>query len=106
MLKTYYFRLDRIYKDSLNNQNTIFIIADASIKNNVATWAFYIQKSHNIIKKSVHHIANVNFTEAELFAIRCGINQAIKIYDTLKIIIITGAIPATKQIFDTSVHLY
>jgi len=41
-LKTHHFRLDRIYKDSLNNQDTILIIVDASIKNNVATLAFYI----------------------------------------------------------------
>jgi len=37
---------------------------------------------------------------------RYRIDQAIKIYDTLKIIIITDTIPAAKQIFDTLVHLY
>ena len=68
--------------------------------------AFYIQKGHNIINKSVHHTINVNFTEAKLFVIRYRIDEAIKIYNTLKIIIITDAISAAKQIFDTSVYLY
>ena len=62
-LKNHHFRLDRIYKDFLNNQDTIFIIVDTSIKNNIATLVFHIQKSHNIINKSVHHTINVNSTE-------------------------------------------
>ena len=46
---------------------------------------------------------NINPTEAELFTIRYRIDQATKIYNASKIIII-DAILAMKQIFDTSVH--
>jgi len=106
VLKTHHFRLDRIYKDFLNNQDTILIIADTSIKNNITTLVFHIQKSHNIINKFVHHAMNINSTEAKLFVIRCRIDQATKIYDASKIIIIIDAISAMKQIFDTLVHPY
>ena len=49
---------------------------------------------------------NVNFTEAKLFVIRYEIDQATKLHDILKIVIIIEAILAMKQIFDTSIHLY
>ena len=55
MLRTYHNRLDNIYEDSLNNQDTILVITDPSIKNNVATSVSHIQKSHRIINKSVYH---------------------------------------------------
>ena len=44
--------------------------------------------------------------EAELFAIRCGINQACSIGNVSKIIIITGSIHAAKKIFDCGSHPY
>lgn len=45
-------------------------------------------------------------TETELFTIRCNINHATQKQDITHIIVITGAIPVTKHIFDTSIHLY
>jgi len=41
-----------------------------------------------------------------VFTIRYRIDQAIKLQDISKIVVITDAIPATKQIFNTSVYLY
>ena len=55
------------------------VVTDTSIKNNVAT----------SIIKTLHHVVNVKTTEAELFTIRCGINQATNIKDISKIVIIT-----------------
>ena len=49
---------------------------------------------------------NVTTTKAELFAIRCGINQAINIPNVEHIIIITDSIYATERIFDSLPHLY
>ena len=40
-------------------------------------------------------------TEAELFTIRCGINQATNYNDVSKIIAVTNSIHATKKIFDS-----
>jgi len=59
------------------NQNTVLVIANTSIKNNVATSVLYIWKDQNIINKLVHHAMNINFIGAKLFIIRCGINQTI-----------------------------
>ena len=47
----------------------------------------------------------VTSSEAELFAIRCGINQAISKDNISKIIIITDSIHIAKRIFDLSSHL-
>jgi len=47
---------------------------------------------------------NISFTEAELFAIRHRISQAVYINDITNIIVVIDAIPAAKRIFDMSCH--
>ena len=54
----------------------------------------------------VHHTVNVTSTEAELFAIRCGINQTLCFNNISKIIIITNSIYAAHKIFDSLAHSY
>jgi len=49
---------------------------------------------------------NITSTEAELFSIRCGINQAVKLPNISQIIIITDIILAARHIFDLSTHLF
>jgi len=71
---------------------TVIFVSDASIKNNVAISIAYIHSYNNPIIKTIHHIINVTSTEAELFAIRCGINQAVQIPKTSCIIIITDTL--------------
>jgi len=44
--------------------------------------------------------------EAELFAIRCRINQAIQISGVSHIIIITDVLYVTKKIFDPTIYPY
>ena len=83
-LKTHNIKLDKIYEDLSDNQNIILIIVDMSIRNNVAILVPHIQKSHNIISKSVHYTMNINSTEAKLFAIGYRIDQATKIHNALK----------------------
>jgi len=56
---------------------TLIIILDASVKNNVSTSITHIHLFLNPIKKMIHHAVNVTSMEAELFTIRCGINQAV-----------------------------
>jgi len=41
-------------------------------------------------------------TEAELFAIRCGINQATQIPGTSRIIIVTDTLHVARRIFDST----
>ena len=54
--------------------NTALIITDASIKNNIATSISHIHQANHFLIKTVHHAVFITSSEAELFAIRCGIN--------------------------------
>jgi len=49
---------------------------------------------------------NITTIEAELFAIRCGINQATNLNSINKIIIITDSIYTVKKIFDPLSHSF
>jgi len=55
--------------------------------------------------KIIHHVINITTTEAELFVIRCGINQATNLQDISKIIIITDSIHSAK-VFKYLLHSY
>jgi len=52
------------------------VAMDASIKNDIATSISHMHILNHPLIKTLHHIAFVTSAEAELFAIRCGINQA------------------------------
>jgi len=68
------------------------IVTDASIKNNMATSITHIHICNKAIVKTLHHTVNITSTEAELFAIRCGINQANNTQEISKIIVIIDLI--------------
>ena len=93
---SHYDKLDKIYKDSLLNPNTVLIISDISIKNNVILSILHICREQNIITKTIYLVINVTSTKAELFTIRCGIYQVIQLQDVNHIIIITDAISTTR----------
>jgi len=82
------------------------VITDASIKNNIATSISHIHSANQPLIKTVHHASFVTSTEAELFAIRCSINQACAIENVSKIIIVTDFIHAARKIFDSGSHPY
>ena len=82
------------------------MITDASIKNDIATSISHIHLANWLLIKTVHHASFVTSIEAELFAIRCGINQACSIGNVSKIIIITDSIHAAKKIFNCGSHSY
>ena len=82
------------------------VITDTSIKNNITTSISYTHIYDKSITKTHHHIANIMSTEAELFAIRCGINQTTSYNDVSKIIIVTDLIHTVKKIFDPISYPY
>ena len=82
------------------------MILDASIKNQVATSIVYVHLYNNLVKKTIHYTVNVTITEAELFANRCGINQAVQIPGINYIIVITDSIHVAHYIFNSSIYLY
>ena len=90
---------------SLDHSCTL-VVTNTGIKNNVATSIVYIHICDKPIIKTLHHAGNVISTEAELFAIRCSINQAVNIQEISKIIVITDSIHAAKRIFNPSLHPY
>jgi len=82
------------------------VISDVGIKNQAATTIAHIYVHDNPVIKSLHHAVNVTFTEAELFAIRYGINQATQLANINCIVVIIDLLHAAKRIFDSSVHPY
>jgi len=80
------------------------IASHVSIKNNVATSIAHIHTHDKPLIKTIHHAINITSTEAELFTIRCGINQATCINNISKIIVVTNSIYMVKRIFDLSVY--
>ena len=80
------------------------VITDTSIKNNVATSITHIYIYNKPVIKTLHHVVNITTTEAELFTIRCGINQATNIKDFSKIVIITNLLNTAQRIFNLLSH--
>ena len=105
---------DKIHAQELDNMvlwissspNTTLIITDASIKNNIAISISHIHQANHPLIKTVHHAAFITSLEAELFTIRCGINQTCNKEDVSKIFIITDSIHAVKNIFNSFSHPY
>lgn len=86
--------------------NLVVVISDASIRNNVATSITYIYLHSNPVKKTLYHAIGIISSEPELFAIRCSINQAVKIHEVSHIIFITDLIHIANQIFNSTTHSY
>ena len=84
----------------------IILISGASIRNNVAISISHIHLYNKPIIKMIHYTVNITTTEAKLFTIKCGINQAISIPNTNHIIIITDSLHTAKRIFDSLLYPY
>ena len=89
-----------------SSPTTAFVITDASIKNNITTSISHLHIANHPLIKTIHHAVFITSTEAELFAIRCGINQAYIKENMPKIIVITDSIHVAKKIFDSKSHLF
>jgi len=85
---------------------TVVVVFDMSIKNQIAMSIMYVHFFRNPIIKTLYHMVNVTIIEAKLFAIGCGINQAVQITNINCIVIITDSIHTIHRIFNSSVHLY
>ena len=96
-------KLNELTLQVLIDSKMATVISDMSIKNQVAILIVHIHIKDNSIIKTLHHVINITSTEAELFAIRYSINQAIQLVNINCIIVITDLIYAAKQIFDSSV---
>ena len=68
-------------------QSIAIVAMDASIKNDIATFISHTHILNHPLIKTLHHVTFVTSPEAELFAIRCGINQALFKENISKIIV-------------------
>ena len=75
---------------------TVIIISDISIKNNIATSISYVCSNNNILAKTIHYTVHITSTEAELFIIRCEINQMVQVPNITHIVIITDTIHSAR----------
>ena len=98
--------LDNMVLESSLSSSVTIVASDMSIKNNVTISIVYIHTFNKLLTKTIHHVVHITSTEAELFAIRCGINQSSSLNNVSKIIVITDTIHAVKKIFNPLVHLY
>jgi len=87
-----------------NSPSTAIVVTDANIKNDIATSISHMHTHNNPITETIYYVVHVTSTEAELFAIRCGINQVSNCDGISKIIIITNSIYVARKIFDPSSH--
>jgi len=69
-MKAHLWNLDKIFEDSCIDLNTIIVISDTRIKNNITTLTSHVCSGQNILTKTIYHAVNVTSTEAELFTIR------------------------------------
>ena len=87
-----------------SSPSSAIIVSDASIKDNIATSIAHVHQAGSPLIKTIHHASFVTSSEAELFAIRCGINQACRKDNISKIVVITDSMHSAKHIFDSSAH--
>ena len=89
-----------------SNPLSSIVVLDASIKNQVATSILHIHSFNKPIIKTLHRAINVTTAEAELFAIRYSIDQAIVDPSVKHIVVITDFLHIARKIFDFSTHPY
>jgi len=99
-------KLDEIVLRASSNPSLTIVVSDISIRNYITTLILHIHSYNKPVIKTMHKAISITTTEAELFAICCGINQAVANSDVNHIVIITDFLYTTKRIFDSSVHLY
>ena len=81
-------KLNKLVFKALSEPNTVVIVLNTSIRNNVTTSITHVYSFDNPLKKILHYAINIISIEVELFAIRCEINQVIQIPSSSHIIVI------------------
>ena len=82
----------------------LYTISNTSIKNNIATSISYIYVHDKPVIKMIYHAVNITTTKAELFTIRCGINQVTTLFSISNIIVLMDSIHVARRIFDSLSH--
>jgi len=99
-------KYDELILQALVDLRMAVIVSNVGIKNQVATSITHIHVHNNPIIKTLHHAINITSTEAKLFVIRYGLNQATQLNSIKYIVVIIDSIHAAKRIFDSFIYLY
>ena len=89
---------------TFSSLHTALVVTNASIKNDIVISISYMHIANYPLTKTVHHVVFVTSMEAELFTIRCSINQACIKENMSKVIVVTDSIHTVKKIFDSKSH--
>ena len=98
--------MENLEKITIRASSDLFssiVVFNASIKNQVATSISYIHSFNKSIVKTLYRTINITTAKAELFAIRCGINQAVTNPHIKHIVVITDSLHIARKIFDSSI---
>ena len=104
--KVHLHKFNEIILYVLTNLKTAIVVSDVSIKNQVTIFIVHIHIHDPPVIKTIHHTVNITSTKAELFAIRCNLNQATQLTNIEQIIVVTDSIHVAKKIFNSSVYPY
>ena len=99
-------QLDNMVLESSSSSFTTIIVFNASIKNNVVTSISHMHINNKPLTKMIYHVVHITSIEAELFAIRCSINQVTNFDNVSKIIVVTDFIHVVRKIFELFVYPY
>ena len=91
-------QLNKMTIESSSDPSCTLIIMDTSVKNDIIMSILHIHVYNKPLIKTFHYIVHITSSEAELFTIRCGINQASNLSDILKIIVVTNSIYVARRI--------
>ena len=105
-IKSHIQQLYKLAFKSSDSPSFVLIVTDANIKNNIATSISHIHICNKSIMKTLHHTLNIMSTEAELFTIRCSINQVANNNNISKIIVVMDSIHVAKKNFGSSNHFF
>jgi len=105
-VKSHLTKLNNLILQASSNPQLAIIVTDASIKNQVTTSISYVYCHNRLVIKILYYAVNVTTIKAELFTIRCGINQAIYLFNIKKIFVVTDSIHTARRIFNLSSHPY
>ena len=100
------YKLKKCILQALTDLKTAVVVSDTNIKNQVTTSIAHIHFFNNPIIKTHHYTINITSTEAKLFVIKCGINQATQIANINYIVVIMDLLHAAQKISDSSIHPY
>ena len=103
--KSHLQQLDALAIESSTSSSTTLMITDTSVKNNVTSSIAHIHVRNKPIVKVLHNAVNITLSEAEFFALKCGINHTTLLHEISKIIIVTDSIHVARKIFDPSLHM-